>query len=191
MTVTNPQIRRIINLCLLIPIALFCSVLLFVNQPALAGINDDRYDGNVYVVYAGNGSLVPPRSTLAQSLEKEKPAVLIFYMDDSSDCKQFAIIVSRIQEFYGRAANLIPIAIDSISSKSDWSPAEAGYYYEDAVPQTVIIDQKGEVAYNGKGQVKYEEIDDALREVFGLLPRTESAELKRRPFNEFNSGLAN
>ncbi|MGL6339366.1 MAG: thylakoid membrane photosystem I accumulation factor, partial [Waterburya sp.] len=45
------------------------------------------------------------------------------------------------------------------------------------------------VVYDGKGQVPYEEIDDVLREVFDLLPRSESVVLKRRSFNEFNSGM--
>lgn len=27
---------------------------------ALAGSKDDRYEGNIFVVFAGNGSLVPP-----------------------------------------------------------------------------------------------------------------------------------
>ena len=39
------------------------------TQPAFAGIDDDRYDGNVFVLYAGNGSLVPARVSLADSLK--------------------------------------------------------------------------------------------------------------------------
>ena len=38
-------------------------------------------------------------------------------------------------------------------------------------------------------QVPYEKIDDKLREVFDLLPRTDSVQLKRRSFNELNSEL--
>ena len=53
----------------------------------------------------------------------------------------------------------------------------------------MILNQKGKVVYDGKGQVPYEEIDDSLRKVFDLLPRSESVTLKRRSFNEFNSGM--
>lgn len=160
------------------------------SSPAWASINDDRYEGNIYILFAGNGSLVPPRLSLAQSLAREQPAVLVFYIDDSSDCKQFSGVVSRIQEYYGRAASIIPISIDSLT-KEQYTPEEAGYYYQGVVPETVILDQQGKVVYDGKGQVPYEEIDDVLREVFDLLPRSESVQLKRRSFNEFNSELVN
>ena len=156
---------------------------------ALASIDNDRLDGNIFVVYAGNGSLVPSQLTLAESLKRQKPAILVFYLDDSRDCKQFAFIVSRIQEFYGRAASIIPISVDSIPVKSSYRKTEPGYYYRDAIPQTVILDQQGNVVFDQSGQVKYEAIDDALREVFDLLPRAESVVLKRRSFNEFNAEL--
>ena len=156
---------------------------------ALANINDDRYDGNIYILYGGNGSLVPPRMDLPTSLKRNKPAILVFYVDDSSDCKQFSIVVTRLQEFYGRAASIIPVSVDSFIDKEQYTPEEPAYYYGGVVPETVILDETGEVAYDGKGQVPYEEIDDALREVFDLLPRSESQVLKRRSFNEYNSGM--
>ena len=172
-------------ICLIVTIVSFSLFAL----PASATINDDRYDGNIFVLFGGNGSLVPPRMDLPTSLEREKPAILIFYVDDSSDCKQFSIVVTRLQEFYGRAASIIPVSIDSFVDKEQYSPEEPAYYYSGVVPETVILDQKGKVVYDGKGQVPYEEMDDVLREVFDLLPREESEVLKRRSFNEFNSGM--
>ena len=154
---------------------------------ALAAIDDDRYDGNIFVVYAGNGSLVPPRLTLTESFQRQLPVVLIYYLDDSKDCKQFAFTVSRIQEFYGRAASIIPISIDSLPSQGQFSKTEPGYYYHSGVPQTVILDQNRQIVFDEVGNVPFETIDDTLREVFGLLPREESVELKLRSFNEFNS----
>jgi len=50
--------------------------------PALASI-DDRFDGNIFVLYGGNGSLVPPKVTLAKSLAGDRPTLLVFYVDDS------------------------------------------------------------------------------------------------------------
>jgi hypothetical protein len=157
--------------------------------PAFASLNDDRYDGNIFVVYAGNGSLVPPKTTLATALKEHKPALLVFYVDDSSDCKQYAIVVSRVQAFYGMAAEIIPISVDSMPSKQTYDPTEPGYYYSGGVPQVVVFNQSGQIVLNKKGQVLYEEIDDKFREVFDLLPRSESVELKRRSFNELNSEL--
>lgn len=165
------------------------SFLMLGISPAFANINDDRLDGNIFVVYAGNGSLVPPRLTLAESLQRNMPTILVYYLDDSRDCKQFALVVSRFQEFYGRAANLMPISVDSMPDKARYTPQEPGYYYEGIVPQTVVLDGKGKVVFNGKGQVPFESVDDVLRKVFDLLPRSESVQLKRRSFNEFNSEL--
>jgi hypothetical protein len=157
--------------------------------PAFAGLKDDRYDGNIFVVYAGNGSLVPPRATLATALKEHKPALLVFYVDDSSDCKEYAIVVSRLQAFYGGVTEIIPVNVDTILSTQTYSPTEPGYYYSGAVPQIALLDQSGQVVLNKTGQVPYEEVDEQLREVFHLLPRTETVELKRRSFNELNSEL--
>jgi thiol-disulfide isomerase/thioredoxin len=176
--------RRIVSLVIL----LSCLLLLH-PQSAFAGLKDDRYDGNIFVVYAGNGSLVPPKVTLSQALSEHKPALLFFYVDDSSDCKQYALIVSRVQEFYGRVTEIIPVNVDALPIKETYSPTEAGYYYTGSVPQVVVFDRSGQVVLNKKGQVRYEEIDDKFRIVFDLLPRSESVELKRRSFNELNSEL--
>jgi hypothetical protein len=180
--------RFVLRLGLVIAIAICASGWFWVS-PAKADINDDRLDGNIFVVYAGNGSLVPPRLTLAESIKRKMPAILVYYLDDNSDCKQFAIVVSRMQEFYGRAASIIPVSVDSLPLKANYSPNELGYYYEEVVPQTVILDETGKVVFNGKGQVAYESVDDVLRKVFNLLPRSESVKLKRRSFNEFNTEL--
>ncbi|MBR8836956.1 MAG: thylakoid membrane photosystem I accumulation factor [Stigonema ocellatum SAG 48.90 = DSM 106950] len=171
-------------------IFLLLACLLFIDmQSALADLNNDRYDGNIFVVYAGNGSLVPAKIPLKQALAEHKPTLLVFYVDDSSDCKQYAIVVSRVQEFYGRQAEIIPVNVDTILPKETYSPTEPGYYYSGGVPQVVVFNKSGEVLLNKKGQVPYEEIDDKFREAFDLLPRTESVTLKRRSFNELNSEL--
>jgi hypothetical protein len=165
-----------------------CSLLL--TQPALAGIDDDRYDGNVFVLYAGNGSLVPARIPLADSLKANKPALLVFYVDDSSDCKKYSGVVSQLQSLYGKTVNFIPVSVDSLSLDTKYPNTEPGYYYTGTVPQTVVIDQQGKVRLNEAGQIPLEQVDDAFRAVFDLLPRTESVALKRRSFNEYNSELA-
>lgn len=176
--------RRLVIIFLLIASLLSIDV-----HSALADLNNDRYDGNIFVVYAGNGSLIPPKVTLQQALAAHKPTVLIFYVDDSSDCKRYAIVVSQIQSVYGIEAEIIPVNVDTILPKETYSPTEPGYYYAGSVPQVVLFNQSGQVVLNKKGQVPYEEIDDRFREVFGLLPRTESLALKRRSVNELNSEL--
>lgn len=182
---------RLVYRGLLSLFALFTCLLLLGTQPVMAGMNDDKFDGNIFVLYGGNGSLVPARVTLSESLKRgEKPSLLVFYLDDSSDCKEYATVVSTLQGPYGRAANFIPVNIDTLSPKSTYKPTESGYYYKGLAPQTVLIDQKGKVIFDEVGQVSYEKLDDTFREVFDLLPRSESIELKRRSVNEFNSELS-
>ena len=189
---TRSQIKNFLTRFALLIVALGLISLSWIWSPvAWAGIDDDRYDGNIYVVYAGNGSLVPPPLDFAQSRDREMPIILVYCVDDSSDCKKFSIVVSRIQKFYGRAASIIPVTVDSIPLKASYSTEELGYYYQGLVPQTVILDQTGKVVFDEQGEIAYEEIDDTLREVFDLLPRSESVELKRRSFNEFNYELVN
>ena len=182
--------RRVIaNALLTVVVGLSC-LLLIGTPPALAGLNDDNFDGNIFVLYAGNGSLVPPKLSLAESMKQKRPTLLVFFVDDSKDSKQYASVVSRVQEFYGRAASLIPINVDAIPLKSTYSPQEPGYYYKGFVPQTVVFDQSGKVVLDAKGIIPYEQIDDVFREVFDLLPRTESAGLRRRQINEFSGELS-
>ena len=160
------------------------------GQPtALAGLTDDNYDGNIFALYAGNGSLVPPKVSLEQSLRYGKVSLVVIYVDDSSDCKKFASVISQLQAPYGRAADFIPIMADSIPVKASYEPNEPGYYFRNAVPQTLVFNAEGKLLFNETGIVSYEAIDDVMREAFDLLPRTESEELRRRPINEVNTEL--
>ena len=181
--------KSVSQLVLLSVLIIVCSFLL--ANPVSAGIDDDKYDGNVFVLYAGNGSLVPPRISLADSLQVKKPALMVFYVDDSSDCKKYSTVISQLQAFYGKAASFIPVTVDSLELNGKYANTESGYYYKGTVPQTVIIDKDGKVRLNEIGQLSFEKIDDTFRQVFDLLPRKESVELKRRSFNEFNSELSN
>jgi hypothetical protein len=174
-------------------VAIAISILVFtclLVNPALAGIEDDKYDGNVFVLYAGNGSLVPPKISLANSLKANKPALIVFYIDDSTDCKKYSTTISQLQGYYGKAASFIPVTVDSLALDKKYPQTEAGYYYGGTVPQTVIVDKDGKVRLNEAGIISFEKVDDVMREVFDLLPRKDSVELKRRSFNEFNSELA-
>ncbi len=163
--------------------------LLLTTPAAWATLTDDHFDGNIFPLYAGNGSLVPPRVTLVESFQHDRPTLLVFYVDDSKDCKRYVSVVSQLDAFYGRAANFIPVLADSIPSKPSYTPMEPGYYYEGFVPQTVLLDQSGKVVFNEKGSIAYEKVDDVFRKVFDLLPRSESVELKRRQINEVNTEL--
>ncbi len=167
---------------------LLISILCFPGN-AWASLNDDRYDGNIFALYAGNGAIVPPRVNLAQSLKQEKPTLLFFYVDDSRDCKEYSFVISQLQAPYGRVANFVPVMADAVPVKDAFIPSEPGYYFNGSVPQTLVLDGSGNVRFDQTGAVTYEEVDDVFREVFELLPREESQELRRRPVNELNVEL--
>ena len=172
---------------LIVVISLLCW--LGLSPSAVAGINDDRYDGNIFVLYAGNGSLVPVKETLAQALAQGRPTMLTFYVDDSQDCKQFAIVVSRLQEFYGRETSFLPISVDALNPETTPTSTDAAYYYHQGVPQTVIFDQTGAVRFDQTGTVSYETLDLVFRDIFDLPAKT-TKDFQRRSYNEFNTELA-
>lgn len=187
-----PALRQgwsMVGRCVVISLAIGLAIGCLFPSPAWAALTDDRFDGDIFALYAGNGSLVPPRVTLEQAHERKKPALLVFYADDSSDCKQYVTVISNLQAFYGRAADFMAIRVDSLPVKPRYEPTEPGYYYKGYVPQTVLFDQAGQVKLDQTGNIAFEAIDTAFRQVFDLLPRQESAALQRRAVNEVNTEL--
>lgn len=158
-------------------------------NPAWAALDDDHYDGDIFALYGGNGSLVPPKVKLSDSIKQGKPAMLVLYTDDSRDAKQYTTTVSQVQAFYGRAMDILPVRVDSLPSNTQFNSTEPGYYNTGLVPQTVIFNQAGKVVLNETGLVEFEKMDDVLRRVFDLLPRSQSVTLKRRSVNEINTEL--
>lgn len=173
----------------LISIVVLISATWIAPLPAQASLTDDTYDGNIFALYAGNGSLVPPRTTLSMAFDRQRPALLLFYVDDSRDCKQFSSVYSQLQAYYGRAADFLPLSVDALAPQGKDDRTNPATYYRGVVPQLVIFDQAGQVVFDEAGQIPFETIDDRLRDVFDLLPRSESVELRRRSFNEVNTEL--
>lgn len=155
--------------------------------PALATVDDDHFDGNVFALYGSNSALATSKMTFQNSRSNNKPTLLIFYVNDSRDCKQFAPVVTQLQGFYGWATNFILVDVDSIRPKAHYEPTEVGYYYQGYVPQLVLLDSSDKVVMNTTGIVPFEQVDDVFREVFDLYPRSESVELKRRHVNATNN----
>lgn len=182
------QWQTVCRLVTVLLVILSCLSLVQVS-PALAGLHDDRFDGDIFALYAGNGSLVPPRVTLTEALKRGRPTLLVLYVDDSQDCKEYSLIVSQLQQYYNRAVEILPVRVDVLPQKTTYAPTEEGYYYKGFVPQTVVFDAKGKVLLNESGQIPFEQVDDVFRAVFDLLPRSESVELKRRQVNELTTEL--
>ena len=184
----KPFVRTLISLaCVLL---IMITVTVGSDRPAWASFDDDRFDGNIFALYAGNGSVIPPKTTLKKSLESDKPTLLTLYTEDSKDCKEFASVISRLQAYYGKVSDIIAVSADAIPLDTKFTKDEPGYYFKKYLPQTVLFDNAGHVVFNEAGVVSFESIDDQYRKVFDLLPREESEELRRRPLNEVNASLA-
>jgi hypothetical protein len=136
--------------------------------PAHASLENDRYDGNIFALYAGNGSLVPPRSTLAQALEAHRTAVLVFYLDDSSVSKRFAPVVSELQRVWGNRIDLIPLVTDPLQNRPDQGLRDPAHYWKGEIPQVVVLDGEGRIRLDASGAVTPAVIDAAIGEATGL-----------------------
>ncbi len=158
-------------------------------RPAAAALTSNSYDGNIYALYAGNGSLVPPRSSLAEALAAHRPIVLVFYLDDSSDSKRFAPVLSELQRLWGRSVELIPVATDSVQNRPDGGSGDPAHYWKSVIPQVVVFDPAGRVVLDAQGQVSPDLISAALARATGLDPEAAAASggSVTRSFNELNS----
>jgi hypothetical protein len=181
--------QKLINLALVTLLTIYTSIFALGISPAYASLTDDRFDGNVFALYGGNSSLVNPKFNIQQSLQRHKPVIVVLYVEDSRDSKAFASTISQIQSFYANELTFVTYNIDAIVSGVTLTPQNPGYYYQGVVPQTIILDGDGKVTLNAKGVIPFETIDDNLRQVFDLLPRSESVQLKRRQLNEVNTEL--
>ncbi|MFM2158540.1 MAG: hypothetical protein RLZZ124_1014, partial [Cyanobacteriota bacterium] len=109
-----------------------------VAPAALAARDTNSYDGNIYALYAGNGSLVPPRSTLAEALAEHRPIVLGFYLDDSAASKQYAVVFNELQRLWGRTAELILLPTDPLQNRPGQGAGDPATYWHGEIPQVVV-----------------------------------------------------
>lgn len=156
-------------------------------EPAQAALTTNSYDGNIYALYAGNGSLVPPRNNLAQTLAAHRPAALIFYLDDDSSSKQFAPVVSELQRLWGNNIELIPMVSDPLQNRPDAGSGDPAYYWKGLVPQVVVLGKAGEVLLDASGQVPLENINEAISNATGIALPEGLVQSSTQSFNELNS----
>ncbi len=153
--------------------------------PVFPARDTDSYDGNIFPIYAGNGSLVPPKSNLSDSLKKKRTSVIIFYLDDSSTSKAFAPVVSGLKLLWNTSIDLIPLTIDEFQGKQSNDPKDESYYWRGRIPQIVVIDKEGHVVLDKEGQTSISEINEAISKATGL-PKPEF-EITIKTFNDYNS----
>ena len=159
--------------------------LMLMALPAQAIRETDSYDGNIFALYAGNGSLVPPAVTLADSQQAGRTSVIVYYLDDSRTSKAFSPSVSELQRLWGNSVDLLPLTTDALQGRANSDRTDPAHYWHGIVPQVVVIDAKGQVLLDEDGQVPLEKINSAISEATGIpAPQGQSMSLS---FNELNT----
>ena len=182
----NRRLARALSSLLAIVLLLVGSVSALA-APAGAALDDDRYDGNIFALYAGNGSLVPPRSSLAQAQLGGRVTVLIYYLDDSSASKRFAPVVSELQRLWGQTIELIPLVTDPLQDRPIEGPADPAGYWNGTIPQVVIFDGNGKLVFDASGQVNVDAINSVISAATGIPMAPRSGNSTTVSFNELNS----
>ena len=156
---------------------------------AIAARDTNSYDGNIYALYAGNGSLVPPRSTLADAMAEHRPIVLGFFLDDSAASKQYAVVFNELQRLWGRTAELILLPTDPLQDRPAQGPTDPATYWKGTIPQVVVFNAEGQAVLNESGPVSIDAINAALTKVTGLKPQGDVTLSLSRDVNELNSEI--
>ena len=164
---------------------LLISILFFFNSPVYASRTTDSYDGNIFPIYAGNGSIVPPQTSLKESIENERISILFFYLDDSADSKAVVPIISGLDLIWRNNIDIIALTTDELQGKEFKDMKEEGYYWNGLIPQTVLIDGTGNIKYDKNGLVNIDEINKIIGEIKGI--DVEDSSFSVKSFNEYNS----
>ena len=171
----------------MVVLALMVGLLGLAPARAQASLTNNNYDGNIYALYAGNGSLVPPRSSLEQALAEQRPAVVIYYLDDDTASKQFAPVVSELQRLWGNSIELIPLVTDPLQNRPDRGPADPAHYWHGRIPQVVVFSPEGRVLLDQEGQVPLDAINDAVSQASGITIPEEFRRSTTVSINELNA----
>ena len=162
-------------------------VLIFLS-PFIANASRDTnsYDGNIFPIYAGNGAIVPPQTTLQESLKNQRVSVLFFYLDDSSDSKAMAPVISGLDLVWRNNIDIIALTTDELQDKEkSGSTNEPNYYWNGLIPQTIILNGDGEVKYDKNGIINIDELNKVIGELKGI--EIKDSEFSLESFNEYNS----
>ncbi len=166
-------------------ILIFTFVILIPISPTIAARDTNSFDGNIFPIYSGNGSLVPPQSTLENSIKNNRTSVLIFYLDDSATSKNFAPVVSGLKLLWNSSIDIIPLTTDELQNREINGKSDPAYFWHGNIPETVVLSGDGEVFLDEEGQVPIKKINEAIVKASGLNPPEFDIEIKT--FNEYSS----
>ena len=169
---------------------IFQSILLllifFTPYPSIASRDTDSYDGNIFPIYAGNGAIVPPQTTLKESLKNERISVLFFYLDDSSDSKAMAPVISGLDLIWRNNIDIIALTTDELQNeKSNSDPKKPNFYWNGLIPQTIILDNNGDIQFDSNGMVDIDDLNKIIGKLKGI--QIDNSSFSVESFNEYNS----
>ena len=156
---------------------------------ANAARDTNSYDGNIFPIYAGNGSIVPPQTTLQESLKNERISVLFFYLDDSSDSKAMAPVISGLDLIWRNNIDVIALTTDELQNEEESDQTnEPNYYWNGLIPQTIILDSNGEIKFDKNGKIEIDELNNVIGELKGI--EIKDSKFSLESFNEYNSVIS-
>jgi len=123
---------------------------------------------------------------LQESLKNKRVSVLFFYLDDSSDSKAMAPIISGLDLIWRNNIDIIALTTDELQDKekSDLRN-EPNYYWNGLIPQTIILNSDGEIKYDKNGMINIDELNKVIGELKGI--DIEDTTFSVESFNEYNS----
>ena len=160
-------------------------LIIFSSYAANASRDTNSYDGNIFPIYAGNGAIVPPQTTLQESLKNERISILFFYLDDSSDSKAMAPVISGLDLIWRDNIDIIALTTDELQNKPSSEPTQPNYYWNGLIPQIIILDNHGEERFNMNGMVSIDDLNKIIGELKGVEINNSSFSVES--FNEYNS----
>ena len=163
-------------------------IFLLFNTSVLASRITDSYDGNIFPIYAGNGSIVPPQTTLSDSIKNHRVAILFFYLDDSSASKALAPLISGLDLIWRNTVDIIALTTDELQGNPSEDSNEPNYYWNGLIPQTVIIDDEGIIQFDKNGIVDIDEINKIIKGIKGI--EDDNSSFSVQSFNEYNSRIS-
>ena len=169
----------------------FLIALIFLSPYKANAYRDtNSYDGNIFPIYAGNGAIVPPKTTLKDSLNNKRVSVLFFYLDDSSDSKAMSPVISGLDLIWRENIDIIGLTTDELQNEEALKePNQPNFYWNGLIPQTIILDGNGEVKFDQNGMVDFGELNNIISESTGIKVNSNS-KFTVEAFNEYNSTIS-
>ncbi len=157
-------------------------------SPLQASRTTDSYDGNIFPIYAGNGSIVPPQTTLKDSINNNRVSILFFYLDDNANSKALAPAISGLDLIWRNSIDIIALTTDELQNKISKNFTDESFYWNGLIPQTVVIDGDGNVKYDKNGLIDIDKINRIISDIKGL--KYDDSTFSIESFNEYNSRIS-